>query len=140
MNIRKAEVRDAGVIQRLLAQLGYPTADGFVSNRLETLSANPDHFDFVYEHDGVVIGFISFHLIPQIIMDGNYALISYLIVDDQIRSRGVGKALEVYCTEVAKAHQCKRILLHSNITRLDAHRFYLRQGYDEYQKAFVKHL
>jgi N-acetylglutamate synthase-like GNAT family acetyltransferase len=140
MSIRKADVKDATAIQKLLTQLGYPTADGFLAMRLEKLLDNPEHFDLVYEQEGIVVGFISFHLIPQITMEGNYALISYLVVDDQVRSRGVGKALEMHCTALAKAHRCTRILLHSNIKRVEAHRFYLRQGYDEYQKAFVKHL
>lgn len=140
MTIRKAEQKDAVSIQGLLTQLGYPTADGFIAERLEQLAIYPGHYDLVCELNGKVCGFLSFQLIPQISFDGNYLLLSYLVVDDQIRSRGIGKALETYCTEQARMLKCKRILLHSNHTRTAAHRFYLRQGYQEYQKAFVKHL
>lgn len=140
MSIRKAEISDALTIQALLVQLGYPTESGFIANRIDTLSRNPDHLDLVYERDGNVIGFISFHFIPQIAFDGDYGVISYLVVDDKIRSKGVGAALEAYCTSLARERKCKRILVRSNIIREDAHRFYLKQGYEEYQKAFVKHL
>ncbi|WP_316815560.1 GNAT family N-acetyltransferase [Pedobacter nyackensis] len=140
MNIRKAEISDASTIQALLLQLGYPTEDGFLAERIRTLSSNPDHLDLVYEENGIVIGFISFHFIPQIAFDGDYAVISYLVVDDKIRSRGVGAALEAYCTALAIEKKCKRVLVRSNIIRKDAHRFYLKQGYEEYQKAFVKKL
>lgn len=140
MKIRKAEISDAPGIRLLLEQLGYPTEEGFLAERIYTLSKNEDHFDLVYEENKTVIGFISFHFIPQVTMNGNYALISYLVVDDQVRSKGVGAALEAYCTALAIEKRCKRILVHSNARREDAHRFYLKQGYSEYQKAFVKYL
>jgi N-acetylglutamate synthase-like GNAT family acetyltransferase len=140
MNIRKAETGDALRIQILLEQLGYPTENGFIASRLSLFSGREDHFDLVYEQEGTVIGFISFHLIPQITLDGNYGVISYLVVDEEVRSGGVGKALEEYCTALAIEKKCKRVLLSSNIRRTDAHRFYLRQGYEEYQKAFIKYL
>ncbi|WP_316794045.1 GNAT family N-acetyltransferase [Pedobacter frigoris] len=140
MNIRTAVAGDAKAIQNLMNQLGYPTEDGFIERRLEVLSRNSEHADFVCEMEGAVVGFISIHFIPQIAFDGDYAVISYLIVDDQVRSKGVGKALEEYCTELATARKCKRIMVHSNARRTDAHRFYLRQGFIEYPKDFIKKL
>jgi len=140
MDIRKAQTKDAPAIQSLMVQLGYPTENGFIAERINTLSKNPDHLDLVYEEDGVVIGYISFHFIPQIAFEGDYGVISYLVVDDKIRSKGVGAALEAYCTALAIERKCKRILVSSNIRRKDAHRFYLKQGYEEYQKAFIKYL
>lgn len=140
MSIRKAEVSDAFAIQMLLIQLGYPTENDFIADRIDTLSRNPDHLDLVYELDGIVIGFISFHFVPQITFDGNYALISYLVVDNTIRNKGVGGALDAYCTALAIERKCKRVLVRSNLIRKDAHRFYLKHGYEEYQKAFVKYL
>ena len=140
MHIRKAETGDALRIQTLLEQLGYPTENGFIADRLALFSGREDHFDLVYEREGIVIGFLSFHLIPQMAFDGNYGVISYLVVDENIRSGGVGKALEEYCTALAIEKKCKRVLVSSNIRRTDAHRFYLRQGYEEYQKAFIKYL
>lgn len=140
MHIRKAETGDALRIQALLEQLGYPTENGFIAGRLALFSDREDHFDLVYEQEGIVIGFLSFHLIPQIAFEENYGVISYLVVDENIRSRGVGKALEEYCTALAIEKKCKRVLVSSNIRRTDAHRFYLRQGYEEYQKAFIKYL
>lgn len=140
MSIRTAAAGDAKAIQDLMNQLGYPTEDGFMERRLGVLSKNPDHADLVYEMEGEVVGFISIHFIPQIAFDGDYAVISYLVVDEGVRSLGVGKALEEYCTELATERKCKRILVHSNARRTDAHRFYLRQGFIEYPKDFIKKL
>jgi N-acetylglutamate synthase-like GNAT family acetyltransferase len=140
MNIRKAEIKDAEVIARLLEQLGYPTENGLVARRLSILVNNNEHLDVVGEIDGGVIGFMSLHFIPQIAFDTEYAVISYLVVDDKARKQGAGKLLEEYAVMAAKERKCKRIFLHSNARRVDAHRFYLRQGYQEYAKAFVKYL
>lgn len=140
MNIRKAENKDADVISRLLEQLGYPTENGLVARRLSLLAGNMEHLDVVVESGDQVLGFMSVHFIPQIAFDAEYAVISYLIVDQETRSRGVGKILEEYAVKTAVERHCRRIYLHSNARRTDAHRFYLRQGYQEYAKAFIKHL
>jgi GNAT superfamily N-acetyltransferase len=140
MNIRKAEIKDAEVIARLLEQLGYPTENGLVARRLSFLAGNNEHLDVLAESGDQVLGFMSVHFIPQIAFDAEYAVISYLIVDQDARSRGIGKILEEYAVKIATERHCRRIILHSNARRADAHRFYLKQGYQEYAKAFVKYL
>ena len=140
MNIRKAEVKDANVIARLLEQMGYPAENGLVTRRLLLLADNDEHLDVVVETQDKVLGFMSLHFIPQIAFDADYAVISYLVVDGEVRSRGIGKVLEEYAVKMAAERHCRRIFLHSNARRSDAHRFYLRQGYEEYAKAFVKYL
>ncbi|ATP55258.1 GNAT family N-acetyltransferase [Pedobacter ginsengisoli] len=140
MNIRKAELKDAGAIRILMEQLGYPTEEGFMTKKLESFSDRTDHRDLVCELEGEVLGFISIHFIPQIAFEADYAVISYFVVDDDSRSLGIGKALEEHCTALAVERKCKRIMVHSNARRTDAHRFYLRQGFVEYPKDFVKFL
>jgi len=140
MSIRKAELKDANAIRILMEQLGYPTEEGFISKKLEAFSDRTDHADLVYEWEGMVAGYISIHFIPQIAFEADYAVISYFVVDDNFRSKGIGKALEEHCTALAIERKCKRIMVHSNARRIDAHRFYLRQGFVEYPKDFVKFL
>ena len=140
MTIRTAEVKDAREIKILLEQLGYLTEEIMVQRRLEVLSSNREHMDIVYELDHRVLGFLSLHFIPQIAFDAEYLVVSYLVVDERTRSKGVGAALEEYAVKVARERNCRRILLSSNARRTDAHRFYIRQGYELYQKAFVKYL
>lgn len=140
MNIRKAELKDASTIRILMEQLGYPTEEGFIAKKLDSFLDRSDHNDLVYELEGKVLGFVSLHFIPQIAFEADYAVISYFVVDDDSRSLGIGKALEEYCTALAIERKCKRIMVHSNARRTDAHRFYLRQGFVEYPKDFVKFL
>ncbi|MES2828155.1 MAG: GNAT family N-acetyltransferase [Bacteroidota bacterium] len=140
MEIRNALDSDALVIKELLEQLGYPSTEEFLRQRLNELSAHPDHLDVVFV-DGIdVSGFLSMHFIPQIAFDSSYAVISYLIVDQRLRSKGIGKSLEEFAVREARSRNCTRIFLHSNVRRADAHRFYLKQGYEEYAKTFIKYL
>jgi GNAT superfamily N-acetyltransferase len=65
-----------------------------------------------------------------------------LIVDQQIRSRGIGKALLHTAEQWARSHGCNDISVRSNVTRDRAHRFYTRNGYEhtKTQKSFHKRL
>jgi len=140
MQIRKVEIKDALAIQVLLEQLGYPMAEGLLAKRIAVLAENEAHCDVVYELEGKLLGFMSVHFIPQIAFDADYAIISYLVVGEEARGKGIGKLLEEYAVELARERKCRRIYLHSNARRADAHRFYLRQGYEEYSKTFIKYL
>lgn len=66
--------------------------------------------------------------------------ISYLVVDSTIRSKGIGKELEEFATASARKRGCDRIQVHCHSRRIDAHRFYERQGFKEAPKYFSKML
>jgi N-acetylglutamate synthase-like GNAT family acetyltransferase len=138
MSIRKAMLSDAKAIQDLIRQLDYPTTESFIEGNLPLLLDHPDHSLVVYEKQGVVVGMISIHFIPQIALAGEFANICYLAVDENVRSEGVGAKLETYCTQLAKERKCDRIFVHCHIRREGAHRFYNRQGYLESPKYLMK--
>ncbi len=140
MGIRKAEIQDGDAISKLLNQLDYPDTDAFIKKKLEKLLSHPDEELLVYEDGGEVIAFISIHFIPQVALEGDFARISYFAVDSSIRSKGIGRELEEYCTELAKERNCDRIEVHCHSRRIDAHRFYTRQGFTESPKYFMKKL
>ena len=140
MNIRLAETKDVPGISVLLEQLGYPKAKNFLTEKVQQLLADTNHELLVYEEDQIVLGFISVHFEPQLAVSGDFAIVSYLCVDDAARSKGIGKKLLDRVTMIAKDRNCDRIQLHSNIRRLDAHRFYEREGFHESRKFFRKKL
>lgn len=70
----------------------------------------------------------------------DFARLSYLCVDEDLRSSGIGKILLKKCEEIARERGCNRVELHSNIRRESAHRFYLRENYSDAPKYFVKYL
>jgi len=138
MGIRKAKLDDWKQISSLLNQLDYPNTEKFIKDKLETLLLDNNEELVVYEENQEVIAFISIHFIPQIAVKGDFARISYFAVDSSIRSKGIGRMLEEYCTELATKRKCDRIEVHCHSRRTDAHRFYERQGFTESPKYFIK--
>ncbi|WP_068313855.1 GNAT family N-acetyltransferase [Polycladidibacter hongkongensis] len=52
------------------------------------------------------------------------------------RGQGLGRALLQYVIEVARARGAVLVQLTSNATRADAHRFYLREGFEQTHLGF----
>lgn len=140
MAIRKAEKQDASQIRTLLEQLGYPTADGLIESKLDLMLLHPDERIFVYEEDHQLFAIMSLHFIPQLALPGDFAFISYFVVDETVRSKGIGKAMEEHCTQLSIQRGCEKIQVHCNIRRTKAHQFYERQGFQESKKDFFKQL
>ena len=71
-------------------------------------------------HGGVCVELESFH------------------VREDRRSQGIGKTLLAAAEELARSVGAYRVQLTSNVARLDAHRFYLREGYVQGHAGFKK--
>ena len=136
--IRKATLADAPVISNLLEQLGYPGTESYLEENLAVMLRQPSSDVLVYELDNKVVGFIAFDFIPQIVVKGDFMRISCFAVDKDTRSGGVGKQLEDHISQLARERNCNRIEVHCHTRRVDAHRFYERQGYQESPKYFFK--
>ncbi|WP_207789340.1 GNAT family N-acetyltransferase [Neobacillus terrae] len=94
----------------------------------------------MFEEENSLIALISVPFIPQLAIKGDFARISYFAVDKNIRSKGIGRKIEEYFTDLAQKRNCDRIEVHCHSRRQDAHRFYLRQGFTESPKYFIKML
>jgi GNAT superfamily N-acetyltransferase len=140
MVIRKANVEDYKQISLLLNQLDYTDTEPFIKEKVERLLMDPNEELLVFEEEKCVIALISVHFIPQLAVKGDFARISYFAVDKNIRSKGIGRKIEEYCTDLAIKRNCDRIEVHCHARRNDAHRFYVRQGYTESPKYFIKML
>jgi len=140
MCIRKAKVEDYKQISLLLTQLDYSDTEPFIKEKIEILLTEPNEELLVFEEDKNIIALISVHFIPQLAVKGDFARISYFAVDKNIRSKGIGRKLEEYCNDLALKRKCDRVEVHCHSRRTDAHRFYIRQGFTEAPKYFVKML
>lgn len=138
--IRSATIQDCDAIQALLTQLEYPNTASFLAERIETLQTHPDAMLLVYEKEGKVLALLSLHIIPQIALLGAFLRISYFVVDESARNLHIGAELEAYATQIAKENKCDRIEVHCNSRRIDAHRFYERQGYLQSPRYYVKEI
>ncbi|ALM86166.1 GNAT family N-acetyltransferase [Bordetella sp. N] len=140
VEIRTPSVADAPVIAQLLASLGYPGTESFIEQRIAQLVAHPDEAVLGAWKDSVLLGIISLHFIPQLALVGDFCRISYFCVSEQARGEGIGALLESEAVSLARERGCDRIELHCHSRRVDAHRFYLRQGYEDSPKYFFKSL
>ncbi|MCE0496108.1 GNAT family N-acetyltransferase [Vibrio salinus] len=140
IEIKSPQITDAPVISDLLASLGYPGTQPFIERRIEQLLAHRDAELLVAVDDGSILGVISLHFIPQIALAGDYCRISALCVSEEARNGGIGALLEEKAVELAKQRGCDRMEVHSHSRRVDAHRFYYRQGYVDSPKYLCKSL
>jgi GNAT superfamily N-acetyltransferase len=140
MKIRSATVSDHPAISKLLAQLGYPGSESFLEENLGRMLGQPNSQVLVADLDGQVAGFIAFDFLTQLVVKGDFVRISCFAVDESARGKGVGKILEDELTRLAKERNCDRIEVHCHSRRVDAHRFYFRQGYHESPKYLMKSL
>lgn len=140
MNIRSAKSEDTQAICDLLKQMGYPQPLTLIQEKFEILHNDSNSQILIAEERGKIYGFLSLYFIPQIALQGDFAKICYLCVDENMRSKGVGHFLVQEAERLAKQRGCDRMELHSGMQRPLAHQFYLREGYIEAPKYFRKAL
>ncbi|HAV5311931.1 TPA: GNAT family N-acetyltransferase [Acinetobacter baumannii] len=140
MNIRLAQWEDTETICYLLKQMGYSQPLKVVQEQFQILSKDPNAITLVAADDLKVYGVLSLYFIPQIALQGDFAKICYLCVDEKVRIKGVGHLIVQEAERLAKQRGCDRMELHSGIQRPLAHQFYLREGYVEAPKYFRKTL
>lgn len=141
--VRPARESDAARLAELAGQLTYPSTTEQILGRLEGMSASADHAVIVAEESsgGRVTGFCGVFVNRMVEADARVE-ISGLVVDEAVRSRGVGKLLLDRAEEWAREKGCRSIGLRSNVIRDRAHAFYERHGYRviKTQKSFRKDL
>ncbi|MBN6528941.1 GNAT family N-acetyltransferase [Acinetobacter pittii] len=140
MNIRSAKSEDTQAICDLLKQMGYPQPLALIQEKFEILHNDSNSQILIAEEKGKICGFLSLYFIPQIALQGDFAKICYLCVDENMRSKGVGHLLVQEAERLARQRGCDRMELHSGMQRPLAHQFYLREGYIEAPKYFRKAL
>ena len=138
--IREANETDSAVLAMLIAERGfdYPTEISFVRERLAELLRAGDCI-LVAIHGTQVIGMALLHRTYFLHRhpDGR---ISSLVVSESFRGNGIGKLLLTEAEQVFRKWGCGRIEVTSGEKRQGAHKFYLREGFTEQPKRFVKNL
>src|SRR5580692_104536 len=128
--VRTAQPRDSDRIAELAGQLGYPCTGKEVSERLSQMQDAHQYAVLVAElPTGQIAGWIGLHVFRAVELE-TVAEISGLIVDEDIRSCGIGKVLLDAADEWARRVGCNVISVRSNIKRDRAHQFYANNGYE----------
>ena len=129
--IRPARAGDYEKMAVLAGQLGYPSTAAQIEARFAPMENSSMYALFVAEDAASdLVGWISTYLFRSMAMDC-FAEISGLVVDENNRSRGVGKLLLKAGEDWARAQGCSRLSVRSNVSRERAHRFYARNGFEQ---------
>jgi N-acetylglutamate synthase-like GNAT family acetyltransferase len=140
IRIRAAELSDAVVLANLMSQLGYSTRTSEMEMRLKTILPDRRYQTWVAVREGKVAGMIGTFCYQGYEHNNPSAKILALVVDEAMRSVGVGKAL-IAAAEADLANQnITRLIVNTRLTREDAHAFYERVGYEKNGFRFVKTL
>ncbi|WP_257129297.1 GNAT family N-acetyltransferase [Bacillus toyonensis] len=100
------------------------------------------NFLFVYEESGNVKGsiFMTFCLDPGY-QFRPYTVLEYVIVNEDFRGNGIGEKLLKHVEEISIARGSTRIILLSSATRIKAHKFFTKNGYNgTISKGFKKYI
>lgn len=113
----------------LATQLRYPTTGGQIRARFEAMLDSDGYAVYVAGWPGRQIGgWIGLCMVRSVEQDV-CAQISGLVIDEQLRSRGLGTLLLEEAEKWARSHACGSISVHLNVDRERAHQFYMRNGY-----------
>ena len=97
----------------------------------------PDHMRKVFstggrmivamEDDGTVVG-VSIYRIYETTFDGRRLYVDDLVIDEERRSMGIGKAMMAHFEALGQRENCDMLSLESGTHRLETHKFYFREG------------
>lgn len=129
---------DLAAVARLSGELGYPLDAAQAQHRFDALSPEK-HGLFVAEDDGRIVGWIHFSA-DESLADEPKTVIDALIVDENVRSRGIGRLLVAQGEAWAAQRGHRTLRVRTRITRERAHNFYKKSGFvlDKTQHIFDK--
>ena len=123
----------------LFAAPGIPPADwspDVAAHRLEATIADHRSTVLVADDNEKVVGFATVYLDIVSVRFGQRAWVEDLAVAPERRSSGIGKALLDAAKTWARDHGAGWLGLESGAARVDAHRFYEREGPDSWSRSF----
>lgn len=130
-------MRDTAEVAILVSQLGYQRNEAEVAQWIEAVQSRRDEqVAFVACLGNQVIGWIEI-CIEYRLQSAPYALIGGLVVKDGFRNHRVGLRLCERAERWTWEHGLTTLRVTSRSTRIDAHRFYLKNGYAQTKFSHV---
>lgn len=136
LTIRPIAPDDAPGAAELSDQLGYPASPAELRARIEALAGTPAHIVLAAFLDHQLVAWIDAS-IESHLQAPDVVNIGGLVVRDSARGCGVGKRLCLAVEDWARSHSIPTVRVRSQIKRADAHRFYLRDGYQQVKTSLV---
>lgn len=143
--VRLALPGDWPAIAGLLAELGRGVDEGIASDPTHAIQfaghlRQIGNVTLVVELDGDVVGVLDMEYHQRLGDHRPQARVHDVVVTEAARGHGLGNALLARAEELARKRGCFRMTLVTAGWREGTHRFYDRNGWQDYGKWFVKPL
>ncbi|WP_426447918.1 N-acetyltransferase family protein [Paenibacillus sp. S-38] len=135
--IRRACGEDAAQVTGLLKELWPGRAmdeDRIREVYRRSLESTSDHL-LVAEEEGHAVGFASMVIKNSFWQESYVGYITALVVKENMRGKGTGRALIGELSRIAAASGCRKVELDSGFHREGAHRFYEGLGFE--RRGFI---
>lgn len=137
MALRAATPADAARIAELFTDEGYPVTPSAIDARLARFADDASRV-LVADAEGVVIGFVAFHVMPRFEHDDVAVRVLALVVDAGARERGVGRSLLAEVERIAVQTGAAFVEVTAGHHRPDARHLYESMGYDASLTAYLR--
>lgn len=139
MQIRNATLADTSAVYRFVCELEDKIFDKEMFERYYTENiGNKGYFYLVATANDIPVGYLSCH--GQLLLHHmNYVYeIQELFVDGAHRGKGIGKQLITHLERLLADKEYDLLEVASNLTRAEAHGFYLSAGFGKTHYKFTK--
>lgn len=103
----------------------------------DEISADPNHRLIVAEANGEILGTLQISYLPGLPRFGmKRAILENVHIRGDQRGKGLGSDMVKWAIERSREAGCGMVQLTSNKTRLDAHRFYTKLGFEKTHEGF----
>jgi predicted N-acetyltransferase YhbS len=127
--IRVMETGDAEAVAMLTDQLGYRRNARSIERWIQERGGAAEQTAFVACLGANVVGWVEVS-IERRLQSEAFGLIGGLVVREGVRGQGIGRRLCEAAENWSRERGLERLRVTSRSTRADAHRFYLRDGYE----------
>ena len=129
-------VEDAGEVNVLSIQLGYSLSIPETARQIETILSLDNHIAFVATSDDRITGWI--HAFKAYAIESlPFAEIGGLVVEENSRGRGIGKALMAQVKDWSLQQQLFTLRVRTNVKRQEAQAFYRSLQFKEIKEQKV---
>jgi GNAT superfamily N-acetyltransferase len=135
--VRPATAADAASMSALFAQFEHPTPAEPIPARLARLASHEGHA-LVADSETGLLGVATTQIVWSLVEDAPRAMLTALVVREDTRGLGVGRALVSAVESWARDHGAAHVVVTTALRRAGAHAFYERLGFEFTGRRYVK--
>jgi N-acetylglutamate synthase-like GNAT family acetyltransferase len=137
--LREAAHKDFEAVMRLYRQLHADDPvlnDGSDREVFDHVAASEWLHLMVLEHEASIVATAYLNVVPNLTRSSSpYAVIENVVVDEELRGTGLGKALMAATLDRAWAEGCYKVMLMTGSNRPSTHAFYRACGFTSDEKT-----